>query len=102
MIHFIQQHRADLDALCRKHQVKTLELFGSAADGTFDPATSNVDFLLEFLPSAAGSAFHGYFELKEDLERLLGRSVDLLMPQAIRNRYLLAAVNQQRTLLYAA
>jgi predicted nucleotidyltransferase len=102
MIDLIERHRGELTELCRKHQVKTLELFGSAADRSFDPNRSDVDFLVEFLPAASGRVFHGYFHLKEDLERLFGRSVDLVMPRAIRNRYLVEAVNQQRTLLYAA
>jgi predicted nucleotidyltransferase len=102
MIEVIEQHRSDLVALCRKHHVKTLEVFGSAVDGTFDSARSDLDFLLEFLPAAAGRPFHGYFDLKEDLEKLFGRKVDLVMPTAIRNPYFLKAVNQQRTVLYAA
>jgi predicted nucleotidyltransferase len=102
MIEMIEQHRSDLVALCRKHHVKTLEVFGSAVDGTFDSARSDLDFLLEFLPAAAERPFHGYFDLKEDLEKLFGRKVDLVMPAAIRNPYFLKAVNQQRTVLYAA
>ena len=102
MIDLIAQHRAELDALCRQYLVKTLEVFGSAADGTFDPARSDLDFVVEFLPGAASRIFHGYFDLKDALERLFGRKVDLVMPRAIRNPYLLKAVNQQRKVLYAA
>ena len=102
MVNIIEEHRSDLVALCRKHHVKTLEVFGSAVDGTFDSDRSDLDFLLEFLPTAAGRPFHGYFDLKEDLEKLFGRKVDLVMPAAIRNPYFLKAVNQQRTVLYAA
>ena len=102
MIDLIEKHRSDLARLCRKHDVRTLEVFGSAVDGTFDPARSDLDFLLEFLPAAAGRAFHGYFDLKEDLEKLFRRKVDLVMPGAIRNPYFLKAVNKQRTVLYAA
>jgi predicted nucleotidyltransferase len=102
MIELIEQHRGELVELCRKFHVKTLELFGSAADGTFDPVRSDLDFLLEFLPAAAGRPFHGYFDLKEELEGLFARKVDLVMPSAIRNPYFLKAVNQQRQVLYAA
>jgi uncharacterized protein len=102
MIDLIEKHRPALAALCRKHDVKTLEVFASAVDGTSDIARSDLDFLLEFLPAAAGRPFHGYFDLKEDLEKLFGRKVDLVMPGAIRNPYFLKAVNQQRTVLYAA
>ena len=37
MIDLIENHRSELTALCRKHRVKTLEVFGSAANGAFDP-----------------------------------------------------------------
>ena len=102
MLDLIEQHRGELDELCRKYHVKTLELFGSAADGSFDPPRSDFDFLLEFLPEAPERIFSGYFDLKFDLERLFGRKVDLVMPRAIRNRFFLQAVNRQRKLVYAA
>jgi uncharacterized protein len=102
MIGLIEQNRAELEELCRKHNVKTLELFGSAVEGTFDPARSDLDFLLEFLPDAAALPFYGYFDLKEALELLFGRKVDLVMPSAIRNPYFLKEVNGQRQVLYAA
>ena len=102
MIELIEQHRADLEALCRKHHVKSLEVFGSAADGTFDSNHSDLDFLVEFLPTASGRIFHGYFDFKDDLERLFGHPVDLVMPGAIRNPYLLKSVNRQRQKLYVA
>lgn len=102
MIEIIERNRSELVNLCRKHHVKSLEVFGSATDETFDLTRSDLDFLLEFLPAAAGRLFHGYFDLKEDLEKLFRRKVDLIMPGAIRNPYFLKAVNQQRTVLYAA
>jgi predicted nucleotidyltransferase len=79
-----------------------LELFGSAADGDFDPARSDLDFLVDFLPEASGRIFHGYFDFKEELERLFDRRVDLVMPSAIRNPYLRRAIAKQRGLVYAA
>jgi predicted nucleotidyltransferase len=102
MIDLIERHRAEVEALCRRYHVKRLELFGSAADGTFDPARSDLDFVLEFLPAAAGRVFHGYFDLKDDLERLFGRKVDLVMPGAIRNPYFRAAVDRQRMPVYVS
>jgi predicted nucleotidyltransferase len=32
MIDLIEQHRAELEELCRKYRVQALEVFGSAAD----------------------------------------------------------------------
>jgi predicted nucleotidyltransferase len=63
---------------------------------------SDFDFLVQFLPQAAGRIFYGYFDFKEDLERLFGRTVDLVTPSAIRNPCFRKAVDQQRQVLYAA
>jgi predicted nucleotidyltransferase len=102
MIDLIHRHRDDLANLCRRHAVRSLEVFGSAADGSFDPANSDIDFLVEFRPEASARPFHGFFDLRDDLTKLFGRKVDLVMPGAIRNPRLKAAVDRQRTPLYAA
>jgi predicted nucleotidyltransferase len=102
MIDLIEQHRDQLVSLCRNYHVRRLEVFGSAADGTFDPARSDLDFLVEFLPTASTRIFHGFFDLKESLEKLFGREVDLVMPGAVRNPLLRQTIDAQRKLLYAA
>jgi predicted nucleotidyltransferase len=93
---------AESEALCRRHAVKRLDLFGSAATGRFDPDQSDLDFLVEFLPNAPKRAFAGYFELKEDLEKLFGREVDLVEAPAIRNQYFKEEVEATRVSVYAA
>ena len=87
---------------CRRYRVRRLDLFGSAATGEFDPSRSDLDFVLEYLPEAKAFYPDAYFELKADLEALFGRSVDLVMLNAIRNPYLRAAVEKTRVSLYAA
>ena len=80
-----------------------LEVFGSAADDTFDAASSDVDFLVEFPPGEnLGPWLSHYFDLKVELETLLGRKVDLVMPGAMRNPYFIREANQTRRVLYAA
>lgn len=99
----IDQHRAEIAALCRRFAVRRLEVFGSAARGTdFDPATSDADFLVEFVPDSGLSPLGQFFDLAEELERVLGRPVDLIEPGAIRNPFLLAGINQARETIYAA
>jgi len=39
----VEQHRDGMEALCRRFHVARLEVFGSAASGTFDPAHSDVE-----------------------------------------------------------
>lgn len=91
---------AALAALCRRYGVRRLELFGSAASGAFDPARSDVDLLVDFDDDPAG-LFDRYFGLKEALEVLYGRPVDLVSAGSLRNPYFIAAVNETRRLVYA-
>ena len=58
MIPVLDQHRAEIAALCRQFHVLRLDLFGSAArEVDFDPARSDVDLLVTFDPAARPSAF---------------------------------------------
>lgn len=102
MISLLEQHRSDLDRLCRKHLVRRLEVFGSAADGSFQPETSDLDFLVDYLPEAEGHCDDAYFGLLFDLEDLFHRKIDLVMDRAIRNPYFRAGVDQSRQVIYAA
>lgn len=98
----IEDNRDALNRLCERFNVQRLELFGSAADGSFDPKTSDLDFLVEFLPLKPGQHFDAYFGLLESLQDLFQRRVDLVMTRAIKNQYFLRSVNRTRTVLYAA
>lgn len=102
MIALIEQHRSEVAALCSRFGVQSLEVFGSAADGTFDPAHSDIDFLVEFLQENEGSLFDRYFELQEALEQLFARKIDLVTPSALKNPYLIATVNKSRQTVYAS
>ena len=98
----IEQQRAESKAICRRYGVSRLELFGSAATGQDRPGQSDLDFLVAFGPLPPGSYADAYFGLLESLETLFGRTVDPVVPSAIRNPYFLKAIEETRTLLYAA
>jgi len=103
MIGLIEERREEVTAICRRFGVASLEVFGSAVDGAFDENRSDVDFLVEFLPGQdLGPWLSHYFELKSTLESLLGRSVDLVMPGAMKNPYFIREVNRTRRKVYAA
>jgi len=93
--------REELLRLCRRFGVLRLDVFGSAARGNFDPARSDVDFLVELEPPDGMSRFDAFFGLKDALEALLGTDVDLVDPSALDNPYFAAAVEQTRQALYA-
>lgn len=93
--------REAIGALCRKHSARRLVVFGSAVTEQFDGSRSDVDFLVEFADDLT-SQFNAYFGLKEGLEDLLGRPVDLVMPGALDNPYFAATVLRHSEELYAA
>jgi uncharacterized protein len=99
---FIDDHRVALEELCRRYRVRSLFLFGSAARDDFDPMSSDVDLLVEFEVLPPGGYADAYFGLREALEDLFDRAVDLVALSAVRNPYMKADIERTRTLLYAA
>ncbi|EYT91613.1 hypothetical protein CcI156_16100 [Frankia sp. CcI156] len=99
----IEARRAEIQGLCRRLGIRRLDLFGSATSDAFDLDSSDVDVLVEFDAGRDGFDYYGtYFALKEGLERLLGRAVDVVSVTAIRNPYFRDQVMRTRQPLYAA
>jgi predicted nucleotidyltransferase len=99
----VETHLDAIRALCRDYGVARLDVFGSAATGAFDPARSDVDFLVEYAPETDLGPWLGrHFELRDRLAAMLGRPVDLVMAGATRNPYVLRAIDASRRILYAA
>ena len=102
MLPLIEQHRTEVAALCRRHDVRRLELFGSAARGDFNPKSSDLDFIVEFTDYAASSIADQWFGLQEDLEALFGVKVELVSARTAVNPYFLETVNRDKVTLFAA
>jgi predicted nucleotidyltransferase len=102
MIGLIEQYRAQLAELCRKYHVKKLEVFGSAAAGTWDPKRSDLDFLVDFHSMEPGQHAKAYFNLLFALEDLFHCKIDLVETPAVSNPYFLKSINEKRAVLYAA
>jgi uncharacterized protein len=98
----IVQRQAELEVLCRRFAVSRLELFGSAATDSLRSTDSDIDLLVEFEGSARPGYADRYFGLLESLERLFGRSIDLVVESAVKNPYFRQEISQSKTLLYAA
>ncbi len=96
----IEENRAALVNLCRQFRVERLELFGSAAKGTFRPEASDVDFLVTFIDPKPGTYADRYLGLLPALQKLLQREIDLVTERSIRNPYFLKAVNATRQVVY--
>ena len=79
----ILRHRDTLVALCRRHGVARLDVFGSAARGVdFDPARSDVDLLVEFAPSTP-RRLAALLEFEAEAGRALARPVEVVDRRAI-------------------
>jgi predicted nucleotidyltransferase len=102
MNRLIEEKRQELEKVCRRHRVQRIELFGSAAGAGFDPASSDLDFLVTFQELGFNQHADAYFGLLEDLQALFQRPVDLVVASAIQNPYFRQAVDSTRTLVYAA
>ncbi len=73
---------AHRDAILARYGARQLALFGSAARDEMR-ADSDVDVLVEFDGAAS---YDAYFSLKDYLEQLLGRPVDLVTSKGLKPR----------------
>ncbi len=97
----IDDHRAEIAALCRQYRVRRLEVFGSVVRDDFDPERSDVDFFVEFEPGAA-PPLSRYMRLRDALAAIVGHPVDLVMARAVRNPYVKAAIESERRPVFPA
>jgi predicted nucleotidyltransferase len=97
----IIEHLDEIAALCRRVGARRLDVFGSATGGTFKPG-SDVDFVVEWDTAQEVDYFDAYFTLKEGLEDLLGRPVDLITRASIENPYFLRRVESTSEPVYAS
>jgi len=68
--------RQAVAALCRRHHIRRLELFGSVLRDDFRP-DSDVDMLVEFEPEAQIGLF-AFQQIQTELSALVQRPVDLV------------------------
>ena len=107
MVAIVENKIPEIIDLCKKHKVKSLYLFGSATDAKYFNEKSDVDFLYEYdlknYPDWEKGDFDiviNFFTLKEKLEEMLGRKVDLI-PNKLKNPYLIKSVERSKKLIYA-
>ncbi len=99
----IEVHLEAIRALCREFGVSKLELFGSAATEDFDPERSDVDFIVHYPDDYDfGPWLARYFDLRNHLQDLLGRPVDLVMASAIKKPRFIQAANETRQVMFDA
>ncbi len=98
--HGIEIAEEKLAELCRKWKVREFSLFGSILRDDFGP-DSDVDVLVVFHADAHWSAWD-LMDMKEEIEALFGRSVDLVEKEALRNPWRKRRILSTYEVVYAA
>ncbi|MHC4221209.1 MAG: nucleotidyltransferase family protein [Planctomycetota bacterium] len=95
----IEKIKPEIERLCRRLPVKRLGLFGSALTQNFSQH-SDVDVLVIFDSDKNIDLFDKYFELKEQLEEIFKRDVDLVVYKKFKNPVLRESIERTRTVIY--
>ena len=95
----IEKIRPEIEQVCRSLPVKRLGLFGSALSQDFSQRR-DVDVLVIFDSDENIDLFDKYFELKEQLEEIFKREVDLVVDKKFKNPVLRESIDRTRTIIY--
>jgi uncharacterized protein len=98
-MNIIEKNINFLISLCKQHKVKELYLFGSILTSKFNK-DSDIDMLVQFDNVDILEYADNYFDFKEKLEKLLGREIDLIENQAIRNPIFRKIVDRDKKIVY--
>ena len=95
----LEPFKSDIEIICRELDLQRLDLIGSAARDDFSDG-SDIDILVTF--EGDENLFDRYFSLKERLEEVFKRKVDVIEERAIRNPFFRKAVSRDRIKVYGA
>ena len=98
-MNFITQHIEKIKQLCQAHQVKKVYAFGSVVTHRFH-SKSDIDLLVELEPMPPLEKGEALLSLWEGLEQLLGRKIDLLTDQPIKNQVLKQNIEKTKCMIY--
>ena len=99
MNRIIKAKLPELINLCQQHEITSLYLFGSANTEQFDN-DSDIDLLVTFGNIDLFNYFDNYMNLKEELERIFERKIDLIEEKTVRNPVLRRSIDRNKTLIY--
>ena len=95
----IQKHIKVVEQLCRKFHVAEMYVFGSILKDSFS-SDSDIDFLVRFSNVDPIEYFDNYMDLKESLEKVFLRTIDLVEIQTIKNPILKSSIDRDKIILY--
>lgn len=102
MVGVLQENRLTIEQACERFGVSRLDVFGSALRDDFTPGSSDIDLLVEFGSMTSFEKLDAYFGLLDELRSILGTDIDLVMVDAVKNRYIRQDIERTKQVLYAA
>jgi predicted nucleotidyltransferase len=102
MVRVLEDRQQAIAQACQRHGVLRMHAFGSALREDFRPGDSDIDLLVEFVPMNPHQLVDAYFNLLDELRLILGTEIDLVMSDAVKNRYIAADIERTKQVLYAA
>ena len=96
----VDEHREAIAQVCKDLGIERLDVFGSIT-GTGLTETSDIDVLVRF-DRSRGRMFDRYFDLKENLEKVFDRPVDVVLEDSIQNPYFRESIESSRVNVYEA
>lgn len=96
----VKSYESRIKKICANLQLKKLAIFGSVATDKFSPK-SDIDILVEFDLRKNQNLFNAYFTLKEELEGIFKRPVDIVVERSVKNPFFKRAIKATRKTLYA-
>ena len=98
-MNLIEQHKSEIEQLCSNYNVEKMYVFGSILNQNFTKE-SDVDLVVKFKSFDLSFYFENYFKLKEKLEIILKRKVDLIEEQTLKNPFLIQSINKSKKMIY--
>src|SRR5215470_15857019 len=89
-----------IEAFCRRWRIEELALFGSVLRDDFSPE-SDVDVLVTLSTDSRLSLLE-FVDMKEELQGILHRKVDLVSRKGLRNPFRRHEILNTRQIVYAA
>lgn len=99
MIPLIADNKDTIAKLCREYGIRKLDVFGSAVTGAFDPASSDIDLIVD-LGEYDQTVAERYLDFIAALQDFFGYPVELITEPSIKNPYFRENVDQQRVSIY--
>lgn len=85
--------------LCKEYRVKNFSAFGSVLTDNFS-SDSDIDFMVDFYENDPIKYTDLYFQLKDKLELILKRQIDLIEERGIKNPFFKKEIDESKVMIY--